>query len=122
MAKHLDIGNAGEQLARTFLEQKGYVILETNWRYKRAEVDIIAKEGEVLVFIEVKTRSTDAFGKPEEFITPYKENLLIAAAAAYMEQIGHEWAIRFDIISIIYRSAQHFQMEHFEDAFFPGLE
>ncbi len=122
MAKHLDIGNAGEQLARTFLEQKGYVILETNWRYKRAEVDIIAKEGEVLVFIEVKTRSTDAFGKPEEFITPHKENLLIAAASAYMEQINHEWAIRFDIISIIYRSAQHFQVEHFEDAFFPGLE
>jgi putative endonuclease len=122
MAKHLDIGNRGEQLARAFLEQKGYAILETNWRYKRAEVDIIAKDGETLVFIEVKTRSSDAFGKPEEFITPHKESLLIAAASAYMEQIGHDWAIRFDIISVLYRSAQDYQMEHFEDAFFPGLE
>lgn len=122
MAKHLETGATGENLARALLEHKGYAILESNWRYKRAEVDIIAKDGETLVFIEVKTRSTDAFGKPEEFITPQKESLLVAAASAYMEQTGHDWAIRFDIISVIYRSERDYRIEHFEDAFFPGLE
>lgn len=122
MAKHLDIGKAGESLARSFLEQKGYRILETNWRWSRAEIDLIAKDVDTLVFVEVKTRSTDAFGKPEESITARKERFLADAASVYMEQIGHDWAVRFDVISIIYHSAQHYEIEHFEDAFFPGLE
>lgn len=122
MAKHLELGAIGEQLANSFLMKNGYQILETNWRYKRAEVDIIAKDREVLVFIEVKTRSTDAFGKPEEFITEQKERFMADAASMYMEKIGHDWAIRFDVISIIYRNAQDYHLEHFKDAFFPGLE
>lgn len=122
MAKHLDIGKAGEMLARTFLETKGYRILETNWRWSRAEIDLIVKDGDTLVFVEVKTRSTDVFGKPEESITPRKERFLADAASVYMEQTGHDWAVRFDVIAIIYRSEQHYEIEHFEDAFFPGLE
>ena len=69
MANHHVLGQQGEALAVTYLAEKGYQILETNWRFKRAEVDIIAKLGQVLVFIEVKTRTTDYFGSPEEFIT-----------------------------------------------------
>ncbi len=122
MAKHNDIGKIGEQLAYNFLENKGYQILEINWRYRKAEIDLIAKDGETLVFIEVKTRSTDLFGKPEEAISPRKERLLTDAAAAYMEQINHDWAVRFDVISIIYRDEKHYTLEHFEDAFFMGLE
>lgn len=101
MAQHNDIGKAGEHLARTFLESKGYHILESNWRYRRAELDLIAKDAETLVFIEVKTRSTDLFGQPTESISDRKKRLLADAASAYMEHIGHEWAIRFDVISII---------------------
>lgn len=122
MAKHNETGKIGEQLARTFLESKGYHILEFNWRYRKAEIDLIAKDNEILVFIEVKTRSTDLFGQPTESISPRKKRLLSDAASVYMEQIGHDWAIRFDVISIIYRDEQHYTLEHFEDAFFPGLE
>lgn len=122
MALHNDIGKKGENLARTFLESKGYSILEINWRYRKAEIDLIVKDGETLVFIEVKTRSTDLFGQPTEAISPRKKRLLSDAASAYMEQTGHDWAIRFDVISIIYYNAKHYTMEHFEDAFFLGLE
>lgn len=122
MATHNETGKIGEQLARTFLENKDYQILEINWRYRKAELDLIAKDHETLVFIEVKTRSTDLFGQPTEAISPRKKQLLADAASAYMEHIGHDWAIRFDVISIIYRNENHYTIEHFEDAFFPGLE
>jgi putative endonuclease len=121
MAKHNDLGDKGEVIASQHLEQSGYTILETNWRYRRAEVDIIAMDGPVLVFIEVKTRSSDAHGKPEEFITSRKEHLITAAAHAYIDHIDHDWEVRFDFISILYRAATDYDLEHFKDAFFPGL-
>lgn len=119
MAIHNAIGKRGEELAKAHLIDNGYKILQTNWRYRRAEVDIIAMDGEVMVFVEVKTRTADAFGKPEEFITEKKELLLADAASAYMEKSGHDWEIRFDFISIIIQSDQHHTIDHFKDAFFP---
>ena len=121
MVSHIHTGQQGEALACTFLSEKGYELLETNWRYKRAEVDIIAKDGKILVFIEVKTRSTDYFGAPEAFITDKKKRLLSDAASAYMEEIGHDWEIRFDYVSVIYKDKGNFYLKHFEDAFFLGL-
>ena len=94
--------------------------METNWRHKRAEVDIIAKDGDILVFIEVKTRTSAYFGPPEAFVTPQKEKLLVRAAHAYMEQISHHWEIRFDVVSILRKDAQDYQIEHLPDAFWPG--
>ena len=117
MSTHLELGNRGEALAEKYLLDIGYQILERNWRFSRAEVDLIAKDGEVLVFVEVKTRSSDIFGKPEESITPKKEALLKDAAAVYMEQIGHEWEIRFDIVSILIKGSDY-AIEYFKDAFF----
>lgn len=122
MAHHNEIGAKGEQIARAMLEEKGYQVLEQNWRFSRAEVDLIAKDGEILVFIEVKTRSSDYFGQPEEFVTPTKEAFMAQAASVYMDQIGHDWEIRFDIIGILYRNKDSFSIKHIEDAFFPGLE
>ncbi|KGE88453.1 MAG: YraN family protein [Phaeodactylibacter xiamenensis] len=122
MARHNDIGHAGEAIARRYLEERGYRILETNWRYRRAEVDLIAMDGKTLVFVEVKTRNTTAFGEIEDFVTRKKEDLLIAAAHAYMEHIDHDWEIRFDIIAILYLDEQSYSVKHIEDAFFPGLE
>ena len=101
MAKHLETGKRGEELALQLLQSKGFKILETNWRYKRLEVDIIAMDGPVLVFVEVKTRSYDYFGKPEVFVNTKKEKLLAQAAAAYMLAIRHEWSIRFDVVSML---------------------
>lgn len=121
MAKHLETGKKGEEMAVSFLEKSGYQILATNWRHRRAEIDIIAKDEDILVFVEVKTRSDDFFGNPSSFVSAKKERLLFDAANVYMEQIGHDWEIRFDIIGIVLWSADRVDFRHFKDAFFPGL-
>ena len=122
MARHNEIGKKGEAIAKAFLLSKGYQFLEANWRFKRAEIDLIFKDDEILVFIEVKTRSSDHFGQPEEFLSENQERLITTAASAYMESINHDWEIRFDIVSIIFQSEQSYSIKHIEDAFFPGLE
>ncbi len=120
MTKAQDLGRRGEEIARQYLTDHGWKILETNWRFSRAEVDIIAKDGQTLVFVEVKTRSSVYFGQPEEFVMEDKEKLLVGAASAYMEKIDHDWEIRFDIIGIIFHNEQHYELKHLPDAFFPG--
>jgi len=121
MAAHNELGEKGEKLAANYLEAEGYTIVARNWRINRAEVDIVAEKAGTLVFVEVKTRSTAYFGPPEVFVTPKKQALLAAAAAAYMHLHGHEWAFRFDVISIVLPKGEAAVLEHFEDAFFPGL-
>ncbi len=122
MARHNDIGQRGEALAQTYLHNAGFEILEQNWRHSKAEVDLIAKDGAILVFIEVKTRSYTYFGQPESFVTLKKKQLLAKAASVYMEQIGHDWEIRFDVVSVILPEGKPPQIQHFPDAFFPGLD
>jgi len=122
MAQHLKTGKQGEALALSYLQKKGYEILATNWKHRRAEIDIIAKDQKILVFVEVKTRRDDYFGKPEVSVTARKKTLLTDASIAYMEHIQHDWEIRFDIISIVARTENDVELVHFEDAFFPGLE
>jgi len=121
MSRQQDIGKKGEELAKLFLEEKGYEILELNWRYSRAEIDIIARHQEALIFIEVKTRSYDYYGQPEDFVTPKKQKLMSNAASAYMQKISHNWEIRFDIISILLNGKSSYKIQHFEDAFFLGI-
>lgn len=117
-----DIGKKGEALAIDFLEHKGYTILASNWRFKRAEVDIIARDEATIVFVEVKTRSYDFFGPADLAINAKKEALITSAAHAYIDQQKHEGAIRFDVISIILKENKMAQIDHVEDAFFCGLE
>lgn len=118
----IEHGKWGEAVAVKFLEVSGLRILERNWRYKRAEIDIIAKEGEILVFIEVKTRANTSFGLPEEMVSKFKQRLVIDAAMAFMRSIGHEWEIRFDIIAIQGTPGSEPEIRHFRDAYFPGLD
>ena len=120
MAEHNEIGKKGEAIAKQYLEEKGYTILELNWRFKKAEIDIIAKdvEEDVLVFVEVKTRSSNAFGSPEEFVTDQKEKLMGDAAYVYAGIIQHDWEIRFDIIAVLLENDTP-QISHLPDAFFP---
>ncbi len=118
MAAHNDLGKKGEILAKEFLLLKNYELLEENWRFGKAEIDLIAKYNEVLIFIEVKTRSTIAFGKPEEFVSAQKQNMITSAAPRYMEKINHDWAIRFDIISVVFNKDETYSIAHIEDAFF----
>ena len=120
MAKHNELGKRGELIARTFLEAKGFEILETNWRHEKDEIDIIAIEHDELVVVEVKTRSTAYFGDPSEAVGKAKEEFIIRAAEAYIEIHDLNMDTRFDIISIITNSNEE-KIEHIKDAFYPEL-
>lgn len=115
-------GQWGEELAVGYLIKEGFEIIARNWKYKRAEVDIIAKEKDVLVFIEVKTRASTGFGRPEEMVGPRKKQLLIDSAMAYMRSVGYDWEIRFDILAILGEPGRELEIRLFRDAFFPGLD
>ena len=121
MAKQQTIGLLGEDTAAAYLQGLGYIILERNWRFSKAEIDIICKDRDVLVFVEVKSKSYTYFGEPEDSVSAYKETLIIDAANRYMEKIAHDWAIRFDIVSILFDKKRNPKITHFKDAFFPGI-
>jgi putative endonuclease len=121
MAKHNDLGSDGEMMAVAYLAQTGYEILETNWRFEKKEIDIIASKDGILVIVEVKCRSTDFFGTPEEAVTPAKQKLLIKAADAYLNQLNNETEVRYDIVSIVLNDKKA-EMNHIEDAFRPVAE
>ncbi|MBI4929402.1 MAG: YraN family protein [Bacteroidetes bacterium] len=118
MAEHNDTGIQGEDLAAVYLEAKGYAILEKNWRFGREEIDIIARHNDILVIAEVKTRSGNFFGEPEEFVNRQKQKNLIKAANAYIEKNNLELEARFDIIGVILTGKKH-RINHIEDAFHP---
>ncbi|UGS23550.1 YraN family protein [Flavobacterium channae] len=117
MAEHNDLGKLGEELAADYLEKNGYDILETNWIFDKAEIDIIAQKDAVLAVVEVKTRSSLEFGSPQEFVKPKKIQLLVKAVNEYITQNDLEVEVRFDIISI-YKENGTFQIEHIEEAFY----
>jgi len=120
MQNHKATGKKGELAAREFLVKNNYEILDTNWRFKKAEIDIIAKDlsEDVLVFFEVKTRTYDYYGNPEDFVTERKKQLMLDAASRYMEKINYDWAIRFDIIGILWKDDNNVVIRHYKDAFF----
>jgi putative endonuclease len=121
MAKHNELGNQGEGIARKYLEDKGHTILECNYKQGRAEIDLISLQQNILIFTEVKTRSSDFFASPERAVNEKKEDLIIRAAQAYLYDHAYEGEIRFDVISIVITNEMDIQIRHFEDAFFPGL-
>jgi len=122
MKSHLATGRAGEQIAAAHLRSKGYRILQRNWRFRRAEVDIIAARDQWLVFCEVKTRTSTLYGAPETFVKRRKMALMLDAAIEYREIANHTGEIRFDILAVVLKNEREFSVKHFEDAFFPGLE
>jgi len=117
MAKHNELGELGEDLAVEELEKNGYEIVERNWRYKKAEIDIIARKNEVLAIVEVKTRSNDYIGNPQDFVTPKKIKMLVEAVNEYVVSKDLDVEVRFDIIAIIINQNK-LTLEHLEDAFF----
>lgn len=115
-----EIGQLAEDKACEFLVKKGFTIIQRNYQYKKAELDIIAWHEETLVFVEVKYRSYTYFGEPEISINEKKMKLLIHAGAAFAEEIGHDWAVRFDIISMS-GPIDRAKIQHYPDAFFPKI-
>ncbi len=116
MATHNDLGKEGEKFAINYLLKNGYQILEKNWRYLKAEVDIIALKDNTLSVIEVKTRSSDYFGAPEDFVNQKKIDLLIMAIDEYVTRRNLPYEVQFDIISLL-KKDNSFDLEHIKDAF-----
>lgn len=117
MAQHNQLGNKGEQLAVDFLVKNGYDIVERNYRFDKAEVDIIAKKGNNLAIIEVKTRSTTDFGDPQDFLKPKQIQRIVKAVDEYVTVNNLEVEIRFDIIAIV-KENKGFSIEHLKNAFY----
>lgn len=117
MAQHNELGKKGEQMAVDFLVEKDYVILERNYRFDRAEVDIIAKKEDVLAIVEVKTRSSIDFGNPQDFVKPKQIKRLVKAVDQYVLVNNLDVEVRFDIIAIV-KEGQKVTIEHLENAFY----
>lgn len=117
MAEHNELGKLGEEIAADYLQKNGYEILETNWVFQKAEIDIIAQKGDILAVVEVKTRSTLDFGLPQDFVKPKKIQLLVKAVNEYIIQNDLDVEVRFDIIGI-HKNKDLFETEHLENAFF----
>ncbi len=116
MNKAHELGKEGESLAKNYLSQKKFNILHSNWRWEKAEIDIIAEHNTQLVFIEVKTRRNLRFGNPSEFVSFRKQELMRDAAEAYLELYKLNNEIRFDIIGIVLNSRGE-KIEHIQNAF-----
>ena len=114
MAQHLSSGRYGEQLGVDYILKAGYTVLYTNWRYRYWEVDIVAMDGETLVFIEVKSRTSTAFGEPVEFVNWKKKRNLVKLAEAYIKINSFQGEIRFDIIAVYLKTGK---IELIKDAF-----
>ena len=120
MSEANELGRQGEEIATKYLQKQGYLILETNWRAGRNEIDLIARDKDFLVIIEVKSRSNDNFAEPEEAVTKDKQQALIRAANVYIFRKNINLETRFDIISIIHNKNET-RINHLKDAFYPRL-
>lgn len=109
-------GKFGEELALQFFADLGFEILVRNYRFKRAEVDMICKKGDLIVFIEVKYRNSLVYGHPEESVTEKKIELIKSAADQYVFENDWQKNIRFDVLSILNQGGKR-EYLHLEDAF-----
>jgi putative endonuclease len=120
MATHNDLGHKGEALAKAHLEANGYEVIDENWVFGKAEVDLIAYKDRVIIFVEVKARTGNGFGEPEDFVDARKQKLLVQAADEYIYLMNHQGDVRFDIISLLFDRNSNYKLNHIEDAFWPS--
>lgn len=117
MAEHNDLGNLAEELAATFLQEKGYKILVKNFRYQKGEIDIIAEFNNEIIIVEVKARGSDIFMEPQEAVTKKKIKSLVMVADFFMKDRSLNQEVRFDIIAVLPDAKGRLQITHLEDAF-----
>lgn len=120
MSSTNSIGKLGESLASTHLTERGFKILERNWRFGKKEIDIIADIEDFIVFVEVKTREEEFPGRLEEYLNRRKQKHIISAAGEYMRQRDIEKEARFDVITVILQGELQ-EITHIEEAFYPTL-
>ena len=114
MSDKIEIGREGENLAAEFLKNKGWEIVSRNYRYKKAEIDLIIRSNNWTIFVEVKTRSSSAYGEPEEFVDEFKARKIFEAAEEFIFSTNWLGHVRFDVVSIKLGSPP--EIVHFEDA------
>ncbi|PWN65708.1 YraN family protein [Chryseobacterium viscerum] len=117
MADHNDFGKIAEDLASDYLQKNGYKILIRNFRFQKAEIDIIAEKNDLIIITEVKARSTDTFMLPHEAVTKTKIKSIVSAANHYMEEFNKDNEVRFDIISVLPDENKNLIIDHIKDAF-----
>ena len=117
MADHNEFGKIAEDLAVDFLVKANYKILARNFRYLKAEVDIIAEFGNQIVVVEVKARATDVFLEPQEAVNKKKIKLLVSATNYFIEENNIDKEVRFDIISVLPNKQKTLEIHHITDAF-----
>ncbi|WP_375323340.1 YraN family protein [Flagellimonas sp. GZD32] len=117
MANHNNFGKLGEKMAKDHLLRLGYDICVQNYRFQKAEVDIIARKGDVLVIVEVKSRNKGFLEDISDVIHPKKVKLLTLAANHFVEENDLDVEVRFDIITVI-KTKEKFEIEHFKNAFY----
>lgn len=120
MSEHYELGKRGEEEAAKYLQSKGLYILHRNWRSGRKEIDIVARDGEEVAFVEVKTRRNTEFGRPEEAIDDRKIRHIVSSADAYVRRYKVDLPIRFDIVTVV-GTEPPYVIEHIPEAFFPPL-
>lgn len=116
MAQHNLFGQEAEKKAAQYFTEKGFTLLEQNYRYGKAEVDLLLHKDDILICVEVKARSTDFFGTPESFISSKKIKLLVGAVDHYLQENNLDWEVRFDVMAYIVKNNQWIE-KHIEDAF-----
>jgi putative endonuclease len=117
MAYHNELGKLGEDLAVELLIRKGYEILERNFTFGKAEIDIIALKDNKIIVVEVKTRNSAVFGDPQSFVSKKKIGLLVQAANEYIIKNNLDMEVRFDIIAVLKNNKQQ-HLDHLENAFY----
>lgn len=120
MVTQREIGEIAEGLAQQHILKLGYQILETNWYFGHLELDIVARDGDELVIVEVKSRNGLRYEHPSEAVTNTKIKRIVEAADAYIQEKDIDFETRFDVITVIF-IGQKFELEHFKDAFYPTL-
>ncbi len=120
MAESHNLGQKGEDLAADHLKKGGFKILFRNWKWGKHEIDIIAENKDIVIFVEVKTRADDYQMHPVTAITKEKQRSIILAADGYLQKFNINKEGRFDVIIII-KTGESFQIDHIEGAFYPTL-
>lgn len=120
MSESHELGISGEDLAAAYLKKNGYSILFRNWSWGKNEIDIVASKNNLIIFVEVKTRSSDFAADLRTLVPVSKQKAIIFAADGYIRRFGVDKESRFDIITIVGKDGEQ-TIEHIEEAFYPTL-
>ncbi len=121
MAEHNELGTEGERVALRYLQSKSYAILDTNWRQGAGELDIIARDGDQIVIVEVKTRAGRQITEAERAISRQKQRRMVKLANSYILKKGLDGEVRFDVLIIVKKGEDNYDIRYIRDAFYPLL-